>query len=341
VSFQLSASIAAFVICVAGAGLVLLYSRRRGLVDVPNQRSSHRVPTPRGGGIALVGSVLVVMAYETSRLDVEASLATAFGLLAAALLLLAVVGWLDDHSWLDDDRPTSITVRLPFHLLCGCAVAILVHQVAPIPGILNISWLAWWIFWTAASINIVNFMDGIDGMVASQGLIYGFFLFALLPSDLAGWFGLVLAGACLGFLVWNWAPAKIFMGDVGSGPLGLLLVIGGALALKGTPAVLVFLPLFPLFFDALATIIVRFRAGEPILHAHRDHLYQRVANSGVGHAFVSTSYAFAAAVGTLTALSVRDASAFVVAVTIVLYCCATMLVWALIHARFSRPSPSV
>src|SRR5205823_5721319 len=156
-----------------------------------------------------------------------------------------VVGWLDDHSWLDDRRRMSIAVRLPLHLLCGLAVAFLVNQAAPMPGILNLAWLAWWIFWTAASINIVNFMDGIDGMVASQGVVYGIFLYGLAPTHLPGRFGLVLASACLGFLVWNWAPSKIFMGDVGSGPLGLLFIIGGTLALEDAPSVLVFLPLFP------------------------------------------------------------------------------------------------
>jgi UDP-N-acetylmuramyl pentapeptide phosphotransferase/UDP-N-acetylglucosamine-1-phosphate transferase len=288
---------------------------------------------PRGGGIALVGSVVAVMAYEAIRLHPQSGLSIAFGFLAAALLLLTVVGWLDDH------RPMTILTRLPLHLLCGCAVAVLVNEVAPMPGIANIAWLAWWIFWSAASINIVNFMDGIDGMVASQGVVYGLFLFALIPRDVPGaQFGLILAGACLGFLVWNWAPAKIFMGDVGSGPLGLLLVIGGALALEAAPPVLVFVPLFPLFFDALATLIVRFRAGEPVLDAHRDHLYQRVANSGVGHAFVSASYALAAAIGAITALSVRNASAVIVGASIVLYCSATILAWTIIHVRFSRPS---
>jgi UDP-N-acetylmuramyl pentapeptide phosphotransferase/UDP-N-acetylglucosamine-1-phosphate transferase len=332
-------SVAAFAFCVVGAGLVLVYSRRTGLVDVPNQRSSHSVPTPRGGGIALVASVLAVTAYEAITLNPEARVSVACGFLGVGLMMLMVVGWLDDHGWLDYHRSATIVLRLPFHLLCGLAAAALVNVIAPMPGIANIAWLAWWIFWTAASINIVNFMDGIDGMVSSQGLIYGIFLFALSPSGLAGRFGLVLAGACLGFLVWNWAPAKIFMGDVGSGPLGLLLVIGGALALEGAPAVLVFLPLFPLFFDALATIIIRFRAGEPVLHPHRDHLYQRVANSGVGHAFVSTIYALAAAIGAITAVSVRNASPLVVATSIAVYCATTVLAWAFIHARFSSRSP--
>jgi UDP-N-acetylmuramyl pentapeptide phosphotransferase/UDP-N-acetylglucosamine-1-phosphate transferase len=332
VSQNLWALLAAFVLSFLGVGLVLLYSRRAGLVDVPNLRSSHSVPTPRGGGIALVSSVVAVMGYEVLRLYPQSGLSVAFVFLGAALLLLTVVGWKDDR------RPMTIITRLPLHLASGCAVAVLVYKVAPMPGIANIGWLAWWIFWSAASINIVNFMDGIDGMVASQGIVYGLFLFALVPRDLPGsQFGLILAGACLGFLVWNWAPAKIFMGDVGSGPLGLLLVIGGALALQGASPLVVFVPLFPLFFDALATLIVRFRAGEPILDAHRDHLYQRVANSGVGHEFVSACYAFAAAVGAITILSVRSAPGAVLGAAIALYCSATILAWTLIHARFSGP----
>ncbi len=317
----------AFALCVIGVGLALVYSRWAGVVDVPNQRSSHTQPTPRGGGIALVVSVMVVSSFELAGSPRESRLA--FVVLGAALVLLAVVGWVDDH------RSMPIIRRLPFHLVCGLAMAFVVNEFAPLPGAVNILWLAWWVFWTAASINIVNFMDGIDGMVASQGFIYGLFLFALVPPTLLGsQFGLILAGACLGFLIWNWAPAKMFMGDVGSGPLGLLLVIGGALALKGgAPASLVFLPLFPLFFDALATIVLRYRAGESILTPHRVHLYQRVANSGVGHALVTTSYAVVAAIGALVALSVKDASPTHVTLAIVIYCAAVVTVWIVVHAR--------
>jgi UDP-N-acetylmuramyl pentapeptide phosphotransferase/UDP-N-acetylglucosamine-1-phosphate transferase len=257
------------------------------------------------------------------------------GALGGALVLLTVVGWLDDH------RSMSIIRRLPFHVLCSVAVASLVNEVAPIPGPANILWLAWWILWSVASINIVNFMDGIDGMVASQGVVYGLFLFALIPAALpASRFGLILAGACLGFLIWNWAPAKMFMGDVGSGPLGLLLVIGGAFAINdGASSFLVFLPLFPLFFDALATIILRYRVGESILEPHRAHLYQRVANSGVGHAMVSTSYALAAAIGAIIAFSVKDAPSILVDLSIAAYCIAVVGAWLAVNAKFRHRSP--
>ena len=322
----------AFALCVLGVGLALAYSRWAGLVDVPNQRSSHRAPTPRGGGIALVGSVVAVACYELAR--VGSPPRHALAALGAALILLTAVGWLDDH------RSMPVTVRLPLHLTCGVAVALLVNELVPLPGVINIVWLAWWVVWSVASINIVNFMDGIDGMVASQGFVYGLYLFALVPSAFFGSrFGLILAGACLGFLAWNWAPARMFMGDVGSGPLGLFLVIGGALALTGASGVLVFLPLFPLFFDALATLVLRFRAGEQITQAHRSHLYQRVANSGVGHALVSIGYAMAAAIGAIVALSTREAPPIRVGLSIAAYCTAVITVWTVAHARFPRGSP--
>jgi UDP-N-acetylmuramyl pentapeptide phosphotransferase/UDP-N-acetylglucosamine-1-phosphate transferase len=323
----------AIALCLVGGGIALAYSRWAGLVDIPNYRSSHSVPTPRGGGIALVASVLAVAGYELFQRQPPHHLA--FESLGFVLILLTVVGWFDDH------RSISVGLRLPLHLACGVGVAGLVNAVAPLPGPMNIAWLAWWVVWSVASINIVNFMDGIDGMVASQGTVYGLFLFALIPGSLFGSrYGLILAGSCLGFLVWNWAPARMFMGDVGSGPLGLLLVIGGALALEGASAVLVFLPLFPLFFDALATLVIRIRAGERVTQAHRSHLYQRAANSGLGHATVSTSYALAAGVGGVIALLAKADSPVRVGFAVVVYCGIVVGMWLVAHARFPRAPAS-
>jgi len=317
----------AFFISVAGAGLALSYARRAGLLDVPNPRSSHSVPTPRGGGIALVSSVLAVAAYEVARIG-QGSWPVFLALLGA-ISALALIGWMDDRDSL------RVAIRLGVHLACGFAVASLVNAIAPLPGLLNIAWLAWWVFWTVASINIVNFMDGVDGMMASQGIVYGIFLFALISdSTLGGRFGLILAAACLGFLFWNWAPAKMFMGDVGSGPLGLFFVIGGALALKGAPATLVFLPLFPLFLDALLTMLIRLRRGERLTEAHRSHLYQRLANGGYGHALVTSIYALAASIGALVALSVKDASTSRIIAAIILYVLLVLIGWKLLHDRF-------
>jgi len=197
-------------------------------------------------------------------------------------------------------------------------------------------WIAWWVFWTVASINIVNFMDGIDGMIASQGVVYGFFLYALLPSEFFGSrFGLILAAACLGFLLWNWAPAKIFLGDVGSGPLGLFFAIGGALALDGAPAILVFLPLFPLFLDALLTMIIRVRNGQMITESHRDHLYQRIANGGKGHAVVTATYSLAAAIGAVVAIWVKDAPTAWRTGAVTGYVVTVILVWRVMDKRYA------
>lgn len=324
-----------FALSAVGTGLVL-YNTRFRLVDVPNQRSSHGTPTPRGGGIAIVGSVLVVTGYEL-RLSGR-FLHPVLALVAMGLLALTLVGWIDDR------RSMGVASRLLVHLACGATVATLVNIISPLSGAINVAWLLWWVVWSVASINIVNFMDGIDGMIASQGIVYGVFLFALLPMELFGSsFGLIIAAACSGFIIWNWDPAKIFMGDVGSGPLGLLFVIGGALALEGARAMVVFLPLFPLFLDALLTLVQRFQRGEKLTNAHRVHLYQRVVNSGVRHAVVSAAYALAAAVGALTAVAVNNSPPRRAAFAIITYLSAVAFTWKLVDGewRVRNPHPNV
>jgi Fuc2NAc and GlcNAc transferase len=325
---SLWAAIAAFAVSVTGGWLALIYTRRARLFDVPNQRSSHTIPTPRGGGIALVGAVLAVAFQDFTPLVRRSSLVL-FALLGA-IVGLTFLGWLDDRGSI------RVGIRLCVHLACGAAVALLVNEVAPLQGPANIAWLALWAFWTIASINIVNFMDGVDGMIAAQGVVYGMFLYVLMPnSTLPGRFGLILAGACLGFLMWNWAPAKMFMGDAGSGPLGLFFVVGGVFALEGAPQHVIFLPLFPLFLDALLTLLIRIRRGDRVTDAHRSHLYQRLANGGWGHAPVTAAYALAASAGAVVALLLREASTPMTIVGISIYALSTLLLWQVLHHRFS------
>lgn len=324
---ELVEAVLAFAVASVGAGLTLRYSRRAGLLDVPNARSSHSVPTPRGGGIGIVAAVLLVLPYAF------ASFANSRTLYWILLLFvaLAVAGWLDDR------KSLSVGLRLPVHLGCGLAVAALVDEIAPLPGLLNVPWLLWWIFWTVGSINVVNFMDGIDGLVASTGVIYGLYLYAILPSTLPGaQFGLILAAACSGFLIWNWSPARIFLGDVGSVTLGFLFVIGGVLALGSVNPALVFLPLFPMFFDALVTLIRRFRRGEKLAAAHRSHLYQRLANDGHGHARVTLMYSLAAALGAFVAAAVRNAPPGQVTLAIAVYTLAVAGTWTFIDVWVTR-----
>jgi UDP-N-acetylmuramyl pentapeptide phosphotransferase/UDP-N-acetylglucosamine-1-phosphate transferase len=214
------------------------------------------------------------------------------GLALAGIGLVATVGWVDDR------RSLAIGPRLLAHLVSAAAVLPLAVTLPVAGGLATGLGLLWWLFWGVSAINVVNFMDGIDGLIGLQLVILGIH-FAVLGGESAGnlLFAAALSGSALGFLWWNWAPARIFLGDSGSGALGLAAVVGGLLVLAGGRAGLVatFLPLFPIFLDATLTMIARARRGERLTEAHRSHLYQRLANGGWGHARVSVAYGLAAA----------------------------------------------
>jgi len=266
---------------------------RRGLIDRPNDRSSHVVPTPRGGGLGLLlalGIALAIASHGGWR--AWHALATAL-----AVLLVAIVGWVDDHGG------APVRVRLVVHAVAAALLLPLVLD-APLPMAAPVA-AVWWIFWTVSAINVVNFVDGIDGIIGAQALVYGLFLW--LAGQAGGPVsvgGLALAGASLGFLVWNWNPAKIFMGDVGSGALGVVFVaLGAALVAEGrTGFVAAFAPLAPIFLDAALTLGRRARRGERLSEAHRSHLYQRLANGPLGHASVSAIFAALSCVAAVAAL---------------------------------------
>lgn len=290
-------------------------TRGRVLIDVPNARSSHSTPTPRGGGLGLlIGIAIGLMAAWLPFMDVRV------GAALGAVVLTALAGWLDDHGGL------SVRIRLVAHMGAALLLLPLAHTFAP--GWLAPLAVAWWGFWMISSINVVNFMDGIDGMIGLQSLVFGAFVaFSAAPGGMAQALGLATAGASLGFLVWNWSPAKIFLGDVGSGGLGALFVVLGALLVREGRVnfTAAFLPLAPIFLDASATLLRRARRGEQLSQAHRSHLYQRLANGGdgrlanggdgglstgptsrpdvgLGHARVSFGYAVASALCAAVAL---------------------------------------
>ncbi|HEX7200389.1 MAG TPA: glycosyltransferase family 4 protein, partial [Dongiaceae bacterium] len=247
----------------------------REILDRPNERSSHRVPTPRGGGIAVIGSVLLAW-IVLARTDSAPS--GVLGIVLGAILLAAA-------SWLDDLRDLSPVVRL---LAQAAAVAI---GIIVLPGPQDLLRLAAiglvWIWW----INLFNFMDGIDGLAGSEAAAIGagLLLFASVGAGADPALRAVAAavtGAAIGFLVWNWAPARIFLGDVGSVPLGYLLgFLLLDLAARGHWTIALILPLY-FVADATITLVRRLLRGERVWQGHREHFYQQAVRRGLGHAAV-------------------------------------------------------
>lgn len=273
---------AVFIVSFAGTGMMLRILKSRAILDHPNERSSHSQPTPKGGGIAVV----LVVAAAWVGLGWESPAAGTVFIIAATAVGLGALSWVDDLKGLN-----------PLLRLLGQAAAIvIVFTLAPgsgpyfgglLPGFLDLmaAGLLWLWF-----INLFNFMDGIDGLAGVETASLG--LGVALVTAAAGFspvfltFGLVLFGAALGFLWWNWHPARIFLGDVGSVPLGFLLGwLLLSLAAKGQWAGALILPLYYLA-DATITLISRGLRGEKIWQAHREHFYQLAVKRGLSHAQV-------------------------------------------------------
>jgi UDP-N-acetylmuramyl pentapeptide phosphotransferase/UDP-N-acetylglucosamine-1-phosphate transferase len=324
-------AVVAAILSAIAVGEMRRYALHRSILDVPNERSSHSAAVPRGGGLGMV-LVFVVLALGVP-LRPPVRVVTWVYLLA--LVAVAFVGWLDDRAGV------RVRVRLAVHAAAGAALAALAFAAGE-----TVIWCAWWMLWAISSINVVNFMDGIDGLVASQCAVFAVSIARLTPSDTAShMLALVLCGVCVGFLSWNWPPARIFMGDVGSGTLGALCALVGMLAILDAPVgfVRAYLPLFPLFLDAAWTVSRRLRNGERITEAHRTHLYQRLANGGWGHRRVTMLYLAAAATGVAVA-AVGD-EVWRTALVVVYGACVIVVGAALDRTRpfawrESRPMPS-
>ena len=250
--------------------LVMTSSRR---LEAPNERSMHAVPVPVGAGITMVATTLVLWPWWQSQAG------------GAHLVLLVGFAGLGAVSWIDDRRQLSAAIRLGAQ---AAAVALCLASLPPDARVLQafpllverlLLGLAWLWF-----INLFNFMDGIDGLAGSETIAVALGYLALLTYaglDDPFWRqALVIAASAAGYLFWNWHPARVFMGDSGSIPLGFLLGwLMLDLALKGQwPAGLI----LPLYFvaDATFTLLARALRGEKPWHAHRQHLYQRAVLSG-------------------------------------------------------------
>jgi UDP-N-acetylmuramyl pentapeptide phosphotransferase/UDP-N-acetylglucosamine-1-phosphate transferase len=258
----------------------------QAVLDHPNERSSHEGAIPRGGGAGLVAAFVVVF-------TVAASLEwrTWLGLALAGAIPTALAGIIDD--W----RGLPVLPRLIAHVASGLfALPLVLSTTGGTPGE-QIGITLVWLLAMATAINVTNFMDGIDGLVGVQAVVFGVHLSLLgAYGGSASTFGVALAGASCGFLAWNWPPASIFLGDVGSGTLGLLSLIGGWLVVQegNWSILLVYLPLFPFLLDASVTLALRAVRGQSLVQAHRTHLYQRLANGGWGHGRVTVLYGLGA-----------------------------------------------
>lgn len=256
-------------------GFLRRYAISRSLIDIPNQRSSHTIPTPRGGGLAIVLTFIfalcVLLAIGLTTKDASIALAGAGG-------ITAVIGFLDDHGHI------AARWRLLAHFLAAAWGVYWVGGLSPlvIAGVsVDLGWLghSLALFYLVWMLNLYNFMDGIDGIAGVEAVTTcagACLIYWLRDFPQLLWPPALLTVCAAGFLCWNFPPAKIFMGDAGSGFLGIIL---GVLSLQATwtdPGLLwVWLILLGVFIvDATYTLMRRLLRGDKVYEAHRSHAYQ-------------------------------------------------------------------
>lgn len=278
--------------------------RELELMDEPNARSSHAVPTPRGGGAAIsVVTIMGTLAFAFG--SGSPSIQAAIGFVVGGLIISVV-------SFIDDIRSLSASVRLPAQaaaavvavMTCGYVNGVNVPEVSHTFGIAG---PALTLLWIVGLTNAYNFMDGIDGIAAAQAVVAGVGWAAIgtMSDELSlVYIGILIAATSLGFLRYNWPPATIFMGDVGSAFLGFSLAVlplltVGAASRYAIPALLL---VWAFVFDTTLTLIRRLARGENIFTAHRSHLYQRLNLSGYSHKWITTLYMLFAVEGAAGAI---------------------------------------
>lgn len=274
------------------------YAKVRRMTDIPTERSSHQIPTPRGGG---VGFVLLSLVALSIYLVINGTLfRTPLIVFLVASVIIAALGWFDDK------HDLSKRIRFGVQLLAALLIIILVTNLdsiyLPVIGTVDLGiaggFLA--LIWITGSTNIYNFMDGVDGIASVQalGVAMGWMAFAYIWNvpELFYLNSFILVSVAT-FLFYNWPPAKIFMGDVGSIFLGFVFGAMPFMAANLSPDVNIgvtiwvsaFL-LWPFLFDGSYTIFRRLSLEENIFEAHRSHLYQRLNIEGWSHKEISILY---------------------------------------------------
>jgi len=278
-----------------GTVVLCRWSPRLGLLDIPNDRSSHSQPTPRSGGLSFV----LIWPLLTSVAALWSGTAMPPGTWALLLggLLIALVSLMDDRWHL------PAYVRFSAHVMGGLILLAdgrMLREIV-LPG--EAVWLLGWLsvpitlLWIVGLTNAYNFMDGIDGLAAGQAVIVATTLAWLAYVRAASGPALAmatLAGAVWGFLLHNWPPARIFMGDVGSAYLGFTFagwaVLSGATRSSALPFLAWVVVLAPFLFDTGVTLVSRIIRGQRWYEAHREHFYQRLIRQGWSHLAVTSLY---------------------------------------------------
>ncbi len=273
-------------------GFLRFYALKKQLIDIPNNRSSHTVPTPRGGGVAIVLTFLLALLFfgffdQTSMVLVWA--------LAGAGIGVALIGFIDDHGHI------SARWRLLVHFVCAGWALIWLGGLPPLPifGLtLDSGWLGYLFaaFFLVWLLNLYNFMDGIDGLAGIEAVtvcLSGIVLYMLASVNNGAEMPLfVFAATVAGFLFWNFPKAKIFMGDAGSGFVGMVLGIFAIQAAWIMPELfwgwIILLGAFVV--DATVTLVRRVWRGEKFYEAHRSHAFQYASRQYKGHISVSLAF---------------------------------------------------
>jgi Fuc2NAc and GlcNAc transferase len=306
----------------SATALTLHYTVRKNILDIPNHRSSHTRPTPRGAGIAIVGVVIATLLG----LIICGILPLRLGLsLLFSSATIAALGGLDDIYTLPP------RIRLGGQIVAACIAVWGIFPFGQIP-FANTSLaiaLAISLIFVIAIVwmtNLYNFMDGIDGIAGIQATVAALSTAALLYQT--GWWAaacvaMAIGGASAGFLIFNWSPARIFMGDVGSGFLGFMFAALTVMGYRHSFALslLLLMPLLPFIVDATATLLLRFIRGAPVAVAHREHMYQLAVQAGASHqrvaGAVGASSAILAIMAWFTAYENRSTLQIVIVAVIV------------------------
>lgn len=266
------------------------YAITRSLLDIPNQRSSHSLPTPRGGGVAIVLAFIVALVFLFGFGVVTGS---EFLAIAGAGGVVAVIGFMDDHGHI------AARWRLLGHFLAAVWGLYWLGGLPPVHvfgrdldlGLFGQVLAAFYLVWL---LNLYNFMDGIDGIASAEAIcvcLGAALVYAVAGASAQASLLLALAAAVAGFLYWNFPPARIFMGDAGSGFLGIIL---GLLSLQAawisSPLLWAWIILLGVFIvDATVTLIRRLVRGDKVYEAHRSHAYQFAARKYGKHLPVTSA----------------------------------------------------